>query len=63
MPEKMRMGESRRLTDRHDRQYTRSRGKLDPIVHTFSSVNQAMAAAMTQAAEESSTILDRWRAR
>jgi hypothetical protein len=51
------------IDEHHEHEYTRSMGKLDPIVHTFSSVNQAMAAAMTRAAEEHSTILHRWRTR
>jgi hypothetical protein len=51
------------VDEHHEHEYTRSKGKLDPTVHTFSSVNQAMAAAMTRAAEECTTILDRWRTR
>jgi hypothetical protein len=51
------------VDEHHEHEYTRSKGKLDPIVHTFSSVNQAMAAAISQAAEKHSTILDRWTTR
>jgi hypothetical protein len=47
------------VDEHHEHEYTRSRGKLDPIVHTFSSVNQAIG----RAAEEYSAILDRWSTR
>jgi hypothetical protein len=49
--------------EHHEHEYTRSEGKHEPIVHAFGSTNQAMAAAMTQAARDWQTILDNWRSR
>jgi hypothetical protein len=37
--------------------------KRDPTVQPFATVNQAMAAAMTRAAEDWPTILENWRSR
>jgi len=52
-----------RPDEHHEHEYTRSEGKRDPHVHVFDSVNHAMAAAMTRAAQDWKTILDNWRSR
>jgi hypothetical protein len=49
--------------EHHEHEYTRSEGKLVPLVHAFSSTNEAMAAAMTRAARDWRTILENWRSR
>jgi len=49
------------VEEHHEHEYTRSEGKRDPAVHAFSSTNQAMAAAMTRAAQDWQTILENWR--
>jgi hypothetical protein len=55
-------GDNAHSTDEHhEHEYTSSQGKRDPTVHPFNSVNQAMAAAMTQAAEDWPAILENWR--
>jgi hypothetical protein len=51
------------VDEHHEHEYTSSRGKRDPTVHPFTSVNQAMAAAMTRAAEDWPTILENWSSR
>jgi hypothetical protein len=51
------------VDEHHEHEYTRREGKRDPVVHVFSSTNQAMAAAMTRAAKDWQTILDNWRSR
>jgi hypothetical protein len=51
------------VDEHHEHEYTFSQGKRDPTVHHFKSVNQAMAAAMTLAAEHWPTILENWRSR
>lgn len=47
----------------HEHEYTSSQGKREPSVHPYTTVNQAMAAAMTRAAEDWLAILELWRAR
>lgn len=49
--------------EHHEHEYTATEGKLDPAVRPFGTVNQAMAAAMTQAAEDWPTILENWKSR
>ncbi len=51
------------VDEHHEHEYTRSEGKCDPVVHALSSTNQAMAAAMTRAAQDWQTILEDWRSR
>jgi hypothetical protein len=51
------------VEEHHEHEYTHSGGKCDPVVHAFSSTNQAMAAAMTRAARDWQTILENWRSR
>jgi hypothetical protein len=49
--------------EHHEHEYTSTQGKRGPTVHNFNSVNQAMAVAMTRAAEDWPTILENWRSR
>ena len=51
------------VEEHHEHEYTFSQGKRDPTMHPFKSVNQAMAAAMTRAAEDWPAILENWRSR
>ena len=49
------------IDEHHEHEYTSSQGKRDPIVQPFTTVNQAMAAAMRRA--DWPTILENWRSR
>jgi hypothetical protein len=49
--------------EHHEHEYTRSSGKQRPMVHRFGSINEAMANAMTQAAQEWPSMLESWRTR
>jgi hypothetical protein len=51
------------IGEHHEHAYTSSEGKRDPIVHSFHSVNEAMAVAIARAVEDWPTILERWRSR
>ncbi|HEX3391343.1 MAG TPA: hypothetical protein VHS55_02155 [Solirubrobacteraceae bacterium] len=51
------------VDEHHEHEYTSSQGKRDPMLLSFNSVNQAMAAAITRAAEDWPTILESWRSR
>ena len=51
------------VDEHHEHEYTSTRGKRDPTVQPFNTVNQAMAAAITRAAEDWPTILENWRSR
>lgn len=51
------------IDDHHEHEYTSSQGKSDPTVQPFTTVNQAMAAAMRRATEDWPTILEDWRSR
>lgn len=47
--------------EHHEHEYTRSKGKGDPLIHPFVSINEAMAAAMTRAGQDWQAILENWK--
>lgn len=49
------------IDEHHEHEYTRAEGKQPPTVLPFSSVNEAMAAAIRRARTEWRTIVRRWR--
>jgi hypothetical protein len=49
--------------EHHEHEYTRSGGKQDPIVRTFTSINEAMADATRRASEGWPQMIERWRTR
>jgi hypothetical protein len=51
------------IDEHHEHEYTSTEGKRDPTVQPFTTVNHAMAAAMTRAAEDWPLILENWRSR
>lgn len=51
------------VNEHHEHEYTRRQGKRDPTLHPFRSINEAMAAAMTRAAQDWQAFLNNWEAR
>lgn len=47
--------------EHHEHKYTRAEGKLPPTTRPFTSVNEAMAAAIERASREWGPIVRRWR--
>ena len=49
------------IDEHHEHRYTHTGGKQAPTVHDFSSVNEAMAAAIGKAKAEALEIVRQWR--